>query len=123
MIVIHLFPIMLVELMQKRHPEDGSRTGWTLTVKVLVKTSSNTPGATRTTQVWAVIYQIKPITKKYHKTSMRSLSLRADITRPKIPNIEGRRNGSLIEFLTPASIVEQILFPMIRSSLLMPRFV
>ena len=39
-----------VESVQKRYAEDGSRTGWTLTVKELVKTS-NTTRATWTTQV------------------------------------------------------------------------
>jgi hypothetical protein len=50
-----------VESVQKRYTEDGNRTGWTLTVKELVKTSSNTTRATWTTQVWAVIYQVKSI--------------------------------------------------------------
>jgi hypothetical protein len=49
-----------VESVQKRYAEDGSRSGWTLTVKELMKTSSNATIATWTTQVWAVIYQVKP---------------------------------------------------------------
>jgi hypothetical protein len=47
-----------VESVKKRYAEDGSRTGWTLTVKELVKTSSNTTRATWITQVWAVINQV-----------------------------------------------------------------
>ena len=46
-----------VESVQKRYAEDGSRTGWTLTVKELVKISSNITRARWTTQVWAIIYQ------------------------------------------------------------------
>ena len=52
-----------VESVNKRYAEDGSRTGWTLTVKELVKTSYNITRATWTTLVWAVIYQVKPITE------------------------------------------------------------
>ena len=52
-----------VESVQKRYAEDGSRIGWTLTMKELVKTFSNTTKATWTAQVWAVIYQVKPITQ------------------------------------------------------------
>ena len=103
-----------VESVQKRYAEDGSRTGWTLTVKELVKISSNTTRATWTTQVWAVIYQVKPIIEKYHRISMRSLSLRANITRLICQTSRvsrNGRNGSLIEFLTLASTVGQILFP------------
>ena len=48
-----------VESVQKRYAEDGSRNGWTLTVKEVVKTSSSTTRATWTKQVWAVIYQVK----------------------------------------------------------------
>ena len=51
-----------VESVQKRYTE-GSRTGWTLTMKEVVKTSSNTTRATWTTQVLAVTYQVKPITE------------------------------------------------------------
>ena len=49
-----------VESVQKRYAEDGRRTGWILTVKELVKFSSNTTKATWTRQVWPVIYQVKP---------------------------------------------------------------
>ena len=52
-----------VESVQKRHAEDGSRAGWTLTVKEVVKTSPSTTRAMWTKQVWAVIYQVKPITE------------------------------------------------------------
>ena len=45
-----------VESVQKSYARDGSRTGWTLTVKELVKTSSNKTRATWTTQVWVVVY-------------------------------------------------------------------
>ena len=41
-----------VESVQKRYAEDGSRNGWTLTVKEVVKTSSNTTRVTWTTQVF-----------------------------------------------------------------------
>ena len=41
-----------VELAQKRYAEDGSRIGWTLTVKEVLKTSYNTTRAKWTTQVW-----------------------------------------------------------------------
>ena len=115
-----------VESVQKRYAEDGSRTGWTLTVKELVKTSSNTTRAIWTTQVWAVIYQVKAITEYYHRTSMQSLSLRADITRLIYQTLRASlngRNGSLIKFLTLASIAGQTLFPIKQSSLLVPQFV
>ena len=52
-----------VESVQKRYAEDGSRTGWTLTVKELVKISSNITRARWTTQVWAIIYQVIFITE------------------------------------------------------------
>ena len=52
-----------VESVQKRYAEDGSRTGWTLTVKELVKTSSNITRARWTTEVWAVVYQVGLITE------------------------------------------------------------
>jgi hypothetical protein len=52
-----------VESVEKRYAEDGSRIGWTLTMKELVKTSSNTTRAKWTTQVWAVIFQVKLITE------------------------------------------------------------
>ena len=115
-----------VESVQKSYAEDGSRTGWTLTVKELVKISSNTTRAKWTTQVWALIYQIKPITEKYHRTSMRSLLLRANITRLIYQTSRVSRNGrndSLIEFLTLASIVGQTHFPTKRCLLLVLQFV
>ena len=52
-----------VESVQKRYAEDGSRTGWTLTVKELVKISSNVTRATWTTQVWGVMYRDGLITE------------------------------------------------------------
>ena len=46
-----------VESAQKRYAEDGSRIGWTLTMKEVLKTSHNTTRAKWTTQVWADIHQ------------------------------------------------------------------
>ena len=54
-----------VESVQKRYAEDGSRAGWTLTVKELLKTPSNTTRATWMAQVWVIIHQLKPITEEY----------------------------------------------------------
>ena len=110
-----------VESVQKRYAEDGSRTGWTLTVKELVKTSPNITRARWTTQVWAFMYQVGFITEQYLRISMRSLSLQANITRLMYQTLKvsrNGRNGSLIKLLTPASIVGQSLLPIKRSSLL-----
>ena len=115
-----------VESVQKRYAEDGSRTGWTLTVKELVKTSPNITRARWTTQVWAVMYQVGFITEQYLRILMRSLSLRAKIMRLICQTLRvsrNGRNGFLVEFLTLASIVGQTLFPIKRSSLLVLRFV
>ena len=88
----HIYYNTRVESVQKRYAEDGSRTGWTLTVKELVKTSSNTTRATWTAQVWAVIYRIKPITEQYHRTLTRSLLLRANLTRLICQTLRASRN-------------------------------
>ena len=57
---------------------------------------------------------------------MRSLLLRANLTRLICQILRASpngRHGSLIEYLTLASIVGQILFQIKRSSLLVPQFV
>ena len=46
-----------VESVQERYAEDGSRLGWTLTVKEVLKTSHNTTRAKWMTQVWIDIHE------------------------------------------------------------------
>jgi len=61
-----------VESVEKRYAEDGSRTGWTLTVKELVKTSSNITRARWTTQDFDAVV----VAAGKHNA-------------PNVPNIEG----------------------------------
>ena len=122
----HIFYNTRVESVQKGYAKDGSRSGWTLTVKELSKTSSNTTRATWTTQVWVVTHQVKPTTEECRRTSMRLLLLREDITRLTYQTSRASPNGrndSLIESLTPASTVGQSLFPIKQSLSLVSKFV
>jgi hypothetical protein len=48
----HVFYNTRVESVQMKYAEDGSRIGWTLTLKEVLKTSRNTTRAKWTTQVW-----------------------------------------------------------------------
>jgi hypothetical protein len=48
----HVFYNTRVESVQMKYAEDGSRIGWTLTLKEVLKTSHNTTRAKWTTQVW-----------------------------------------------------------------------